>query len=179
MYSAIDLSYAKKAGQCLTGHHSQPANNNFTAILYAKLCVLVRARYMCTNWIWVHALSFAFSPAQFFVTALAKVWMKPIVISGHVQVWSLNINVSINFWSNWLKDVIRIKDLPFDTCTAWVSWFVYVRVTSRNRTLGTVCLFPSTRGFRLTSLLHLRVASLKKIRASSIEKSSVEPYSPL
>ena len=39
MYSAIDLSYAKKAGQCLTDHHSQPANNNFMAILCAKLCV--------------------------------------------------------------------------------------------------------------------------------------------
>ena len=43
-----------------------------------------------------------------------------------------------------------------------VSWFAYGRVTGRNRTLGMVHLFTSTRGFRLPSLLHLRVASLKR-----------------
>ena len=59
-----------------------------------------RARHMCTNWIWVHALSFTFSPAQCFVTALANVRMTReahCVISGHVYVWSLNINVSNKF----------------------------------------------------------------------------------
>ena len=69
MYSAIDLSYAKKAGQCLIDYLSQPANNNFMAILCAKLCVLVKA---CTQ-TGYGCISFAFSPAQFFVTALAKV----------------------------------------------------------------------------------------------------------
>ena len=51
---------------------------------------------------------------------------------------------------------------------------VYVRVASRNRTLGTLGRFSFIHGFRLLHLLSIRVASLKWIRASSAEKSSVE-----
>ena len=49
-----------------------------------------------------------------------------------------------------------------------------MRVASRNRTLGTLGRFWFIHGFRLLHLLSIRVASLKRIRASSAEKSSVE-----
>ena len=49
--------------------------------------------------------------------------------------------------------------------------FIFVRVASRNRILGTVCRFSSFRVFRLTQVSFIRVASLNRIRASSAKKS--------
>ena len=48
----------------------------------------------------------------------------------------------------------------------------YVTVASKNRTLGTLRPFSFIHGFRLLHLMSIRVASLKRIRASSAQKSS-------